>query len=250
MLTLQAKTLLKALVRPEQIPSIPSSLNTLTQADLKSPFTLSPAPNREIEKPLAAKPVPAGHKPQIYREVVELAKTGIDPTPQQLTDLFRMMEFDSPGGEMKDEAFAIWQEMRSRGVIPTKEGYAALLKLAGQVGDVLIQEEIVHSLWGDKVPLTEIMTHHLIEGLFRNHEIDRAIFLFRDLRARGLRPRLRTFNLVISLCVDYVEPEEAFRMVIDLKETYGEESVADRHWWRVLELCAREGYVNQSPILR
>ena len=222
----------------------------MTQADLQSPFALFPPPNRKIEKPLPAKPVTAGHNPQIYREVAALAKDGKDPTPQQLTDLFRMMEFDSPEGEMKDEAFTLWQEMRSRGVIPTREGYVALLRLAGQLGDVLIQEEIVHSLWKDKVPLTENMTHHLIEGLIRNHEIDRAIFLFRDLRARRLYPRLRTYNLVISVCVDYVEPEEAFRTLIDLKETFGEESVADRHWWRVLELCAKEGYVRHSSILR
>src|SRR5204862_360028 len=115
-------------VRPEQIPENPSSLNTLTQADLANPFTLSPIPNPKIEKPLAARPVTAGHNPQIYREVVELAKEGRDPSPQQLTQLFRMMEFDSPEGEMKDEAFAIWQEIRSRGIIPTKEGYVALLK--------------------------------------------------------------------------------------------------------------------------
>ena len=222
----------------------------MTQADLQSPFALFPPPNRKIEKPLPAKPVTAGHNPQIYREVAALAKDGKDPTPQQLTDLFRMREFDSPEGEMKDEAFTLWQEMRSRGVIPTREGYVALLRLAGQLGDVLIQEEIVHSLWKDKVPLTENMTHHLIEGLIRNHEIDRAIFLFRDLRARRLYPRLRTYNLVISVCVDYVEPEEAFRTLIDLKETFGEESVADRHWWRVLELCAKEGYVRHSSILR
>jgi hypothetical protein len=221
----------------------------LTQVDIQSPFSLSPAPNHQTERPLAAKPVTVGYKPEIYREVTALAKKGKDPTPEQLADLFRMMQFDSPEGEMKDEAFAIWQEMRSRGVIPTKQGYVALLKLAGELGDVLMQGEIVQSLWEDKVHLTETMTHHLIEGLFRNHEIERAIFLFRDLRARKLLPRLRTYNLVISLCIDYVEPEEAFRMLIDLKETYGEESVADRHWWRVLELCAKEGYVNQVLIL-
>lgn len=128
-LTLQAKKLLTALVQPEQIPANPSSLNTLAQADLTNPFTLSPIPNPKIEKPLAAKPVTAGYNPQIYREVIELAQEGKEPTPQQLTQLFRMMEYDSPEGEMKDEAFAIWQEMRSRGVIPTREGYVALLKV-------------------------------------------------------------------------------------------------------------------------
>jgi len=122
-------------------------------------------------------------------------------------------------------------------------------QMASHLGDVLMQEEIVHSLWGDKVPLTEIMTHHLIEGLIRNHEIDRAIFLFRDLRARRICPRLRTYNLIISLCVDYVEPEEAFRTLIDLKETFGEASVGDRYWWRVLELCAKEGYVSHFQII-
>jgi hypothetical protein len=39
------------------------------------------------------------------------------------------MEYDSPYGEMKEEALAIWREMRSRGIRPAKDGYVALLKV-------------------------------------------------------------------------------------------------------------------------
>ena len=107
-----------------------------------------------------------------------------------------------------------------------------------------MQDEIVTSLPEDKIPLTDVMIHHLIEGLINNHEIDRAIFLFRDLRARKVRPRVRTYNLMISLCAENVEPIEACRILFDLKETWGETAVVERNWWRVLEICAREGYVS------
>ena len=96
----------------------------------------------------------------------------------------------------------------------------------------------------DKVPLTETMTHHIIEGLIRNYEIDRAIILFRDLRARNLKPKIKTFNLILSMCTENVEPEEAFRILVDLKETYGEEAVAERMWWKVLESSAQKQYVH------
>src|SRR5437667_12335556 len=104
-----------------------------------------------------------------------------------------------------------------------------------------MQEEFVESLPEDNIPLTEPMIHHLIEGLIQNHELDRAIFLFRGLRARRIKPRLRTYNLIIALCTEFIEPEEAFRTLIDLKETYGDESVTERNWWKVLEVCAKEG---------
>lgn len=106
-----------------------------------------------------------------------------------------------------------------------------------------MQDEIVESLPEDKMPLTDTMVHHLLEGLINNHEIDRAIFLFRDLRARKVRPRVRSYNLMIALCAENAEPEEAFRILVDLKETWGDDVVNERNWWRILEICARQGYV-------
>lgn len=108
----------------------PSSLSALAEEDSKNPFVLSTSqiPNYDdVEKPVVAAPVPAGYNPGIYKEVKELAVQGKDPSREKLTDLFKLMKFDSPYGEMKEEALAIWREMRSRQIIPTKEGYVALL---------------------------------------------------------------------------------------------------------------------------
>jgi pentatricopeptide repeat protein len=112
-----------------------------------------------------------------------------------------------------------------------------------------MQDEFVESLPEDNIPMIEPMLHCLLEGLIKNHEIDRAIFLFRDLRARGVKPRVQTYNLMISLCCDNIEPEEAFRILIDVNDTHGEGCVVEHYWWRVLEICAREQYVPPKTLL-
>jgi hypothetical protein len=81
------------------------------------------------QKPVVAAPVPSGYNTKIYSIVKQLVKEGKDPTSQELSDLFRLMEYDSPCGELKDEARAIWREMRSRGIVPNLDGYLALIKV-------------------------------------------------------------------------------------------------------------------------
>jgi pentatricopeptide repeat protein len=111
-----------------------------------------------------------------------------------------------------------------------------------------MQDEIVSTFPDDNVALIQPMVHYLLEGLIRNHEVDRAMFLFRDIRARKIRPRHRTYNLMISVCAKHLEPEEAFNILMNYKEIYGENFIHERNWWTVLEVCAQEGYVH-SPFL-
>jgi hypothetical protein len=68
----------------------------------------------------------------------KIAEMERDPTPGELTSLLRLMEFDSPEGEMKYEARAIWREMRSRKVFPTEQGYLALLRVTRLIWHGLI----------------------------------------------------------------------------------------------------------------
>jgi len=70
------------------------------------------------------------YSPDIYSQSKIRALREEDPTPAELDRLFRMMDRDSPQGELKQEALLIWREMRARGIIPTQEGYVALLKVA------------------------------------------------------------------------------------------------------------------------
>ena len=39
------------------------------------------------------------------------------------------MDFDSPMGEMRHEAYTIWKEMRKGGIIPSAPGYTALINV-------------------------------------------------------------------------------------------------------------------------
>jgi hypothetical protein len=95
---------------------------------LKNPFTLDTAP-KKIIKPVVAEPVAEGYDAKAYNKAMDIVKEGRNPTPQELTDLLRLMDFDSPLGEMKPEAHAIWKEIRSKGVISTIGGYIALLNV-------------------------------------------------------------------------------------------------------------------------
>ena len=110
-----------------------------------------------------------------------------------------------------------------------------------------MQDEIVGTFPGDNIPLIQPMVHYLLEGLIKNHEVDRAILLFRDIRARKIRPRNRTYNLMISLCAQNREPEEAFNILMNYKEVYGESQIPERMWWTVLHVCAQENFV-PSPL--
>ena len=114
----------------KDIPSNPSALDFLDKAQFELATPLVSQANTNVEKFVAASPTPAGYNSKIYSIANQLAKDGKHPTPEQLSDLFRLMSWDSPLGELKDEALAIWREMRSRGVIPTDKGYVALLNVS------------------------------------------------------------------------------------------------------------------------
>lgn len=106
-----------------------------------------------------------------------------------------------------------------------------------------MQDEIVETFPKDGVQLSPPLLHCLLEGLIANHEIERAIFLFRDIRARGILPRIRTYRFLISQCIEANEVEEAFRIMIDLKDVYGNDSVIESQWWQVLDCAAKNGFV-------
>ena len=117
------------------------------------------------------------------------------------------------------------------------------MKLAAKTGDTIMLDEIVETLPKDGVPLTPLMVHYLLEGMNSNHEQERAIMLFRDVIKRGVKVRLRTWNFIISMCVENREPEEAFRILLDLKDKHGEGSVSEHTWWIVLDACSKAAFV-------
>jgi hypothetical protein len=106
-----------------------------------------------------------------------------------------------------------------------------------------MHEEICDTMPVDEIPLTQMMIHHLFEGLINNGEIERAIFLYRDIRAREIELRPHTYSYLISSCVEYNEAEEAFAMLTHAVEVWSGHTVMDHLKWLVLESCARKGFV-------
>jgi hypothetical protein len=104
-------------------------LNSLPSNEEVNPFKPPQRYQKTFRLPITATPVPSGYDSQAYVKSLNIAQIGRDPTPAELTNLLRLMEFDSPHGEMKYEARAVWREMRSRKVFPTEKGYQALLKV-------------------------------------------------------------------------------------------------------------------------
>jgi hypothetical protein len=77
----------------------------------------------------------------------------------------------------------------------------------------------------------------------RNNEIERAFLFLRDLRAQGVIPKRNTYNLLIGVCGDSHDAEEMFRLLLDFKDTWGDNSIHEHTWWIALDVCAEEGYV-------
>jgi len=73
--------------------------------------------------------LPNGYDANAYENARKLAAKGKKPTPKELSDLLRLMDFDSPMGEMRHEAYTIWKEMRKGGIIPSAPGYTALINV-------------------------------------------------------------------------------------------------------------------------
>lgn len=121
-------TLVAAFEPPQTIPPAASSLSSLPPELLEKTACLPDPGIGSIKHEPAPRgaPVAAGYNDRIYRVCAARAQAGQNPSPTDLNDLFRMMLHDSPNGELKDEAIAVWREMRSRGISPTKEGFRAL----------------------------------------------------------------------------------------------------------------------------
>jgi len=132
-------TLASVFLPPQKIPQAASSLSSLPPDLLVEKTAFLPDPaigSAKYEPALPRAPVPKGYNDRIYRVVAAMAKAGQDPSPTDLNDLFRMMEHDSPYGELKDEAVAVWIEMRKRGINPTQDGLRALFAVRLNFGEL------------------------------------------------------------------------------------------------------------------
>jgi pentatricopeptide repeat protein len=115
------------------------------------------------------------------------------------------------------------------------------------MGDVIAQDELVQALIEHKIHLDTHMLHSLMEGLMHNNEIERAFLFLRDLRTQGVIPKRNTYNLLIGICEASHNAEDMFRLLLDFKDTWGDNSIHERTWWKVLDVCAEESYVRPPP---
>lgn len=111
------------------IPQNPSNLHSLPSTQIGNLAAPIQEPKVQLPKIVAAAPVPMGYNSRAYSQAKTAAEEKRDPTPEELDELFRLMSFDSPLGELRMEARAIWKEMRTRKILPTEKGYWALLKV-------------------------------------------------------------------------------------------------------------------------
>ena len=123
----KAENLVKAMT-DKPISQRPSSLNSLPSEELAVPMIPTWKPKAGPPKMTKSAPVPIGYNSRAYSEAKKSATDKRDPIPEELDDLFKLMEFDSKLGELRLEAHTIWKEMRSRGILPTTRGYVALLR--------------------------------------------------------------------------------------------------------------------------
>lgn len=122
---------LAAAVSSHQIPEAPSILSTLpsnvVETTKKSTDRRIDSEQQEPWSPGQA--VPTGYNAQIYGICADLAKKGQNPSRADLDQLFRLMWHDSPYGELKEEAMAVFREMGKEGIVPTKDGFRPLFSV-------------------------------------------------------------------------------------------------------------------------
>jgi hypothetical protein len=111
-----------------------------------------------------------------------------------------------------------------------------------------MQDEIVETFPIDGIDLTPTLIHPILEALHANHEHERAIFLLRDIRARGISVKERTFGFMVFVCIFCNEAEEAFRILKDFEVTYGAYRIAENYWWDILDCCSRNGFVSSCMV--
>jgi hypothetical protein len=74
--------------------------------------------------------VARGYNSHAYEIARKIAEQGQNPSPKELSELLKLMDFDSPMGEMKAEALAVFKELRAKGIKPDYSGYAALMHVS------------------------------------------------------------------------------------------------------------------------
>ena len=123
----------------EPILEYPSNVGSLPSQQITNLVPPIQKPMAPLPKIVASAPVPPGYNFRAYSQAKTAAEENRDPTPKELDELFRLMNFDSPLGELRLEAHAIWKQMRSRKIIPTEKGYWALLRvLPGEMSLIIV----------------------------------------------------------------------------------------------------------------
>ena len=127
---LERKALVAA-IAPQQVPEAPSILSTLPPnlVDKTPPPLDLSIDSGKHESWRHGQAVPMGYNAQIYRICAGMAQEGRNPSRADLDQLFRLMGHDSPYGELKEEAMAVFREMRKRGVVPGKDGFRPLFSV-------------------------------------------------------------------------------------------------------------------------
>jgi hypothetical protein len=179
-----------------------------------------------------------------YSRCRDLAKRNELPNVGLLHKLLGLMDEDSPSGELKAEAFAVWKRLRSRGVVPGEDGYLALLGMAARTGDTIMMDEIIDTFPADNITLTPSMMHVYLEGTQLNGERDKALLIFREIRNSGTYVLTKTYDWIISLCAEVGESEEAYRNLLHFEKMARPESVKHKAYWQVLDVCSRTHHVS------
>jgi len=115
---------------------------------------------------------------------------------------------------MYDKACNLYDQILSDGLEPDSKMYGCLMKFAVECGRTELSQALA-----DKVPQMDIQNYmSLIRAAGRDHDVNRAFGVIKQLRAGGIAPDGAAYNCIVDACVQAGDMNRAQELIQDMKE--------------------------------
>jgi len=115
---------------------------------------------------------------------------------------------------MYDKACNLYDQILSDGLEPDSMMYGCLMKFAVECGRTELSQALA-----DKVPQMDIQNYmSLIRAAGRDHDVNRAFGIIKQLRAGGIAPDAAAYNCILDVCIQAGDMNRAQELMQEMKK--------------------------------
>jgi len=115
---------------------------------------------------------------------------------------------------MYDKACNLYDQILSEGLEPDSIMYGCLMKFAVECGRTELSQALA-----DKLPQMDIQNYmSLIRAAGRDHDVNRAVGVIKQLRAGGIAPDAAAYNCIIDVCIQAGDMNRAQELIQEMKK--------------------------------